>query len=98
MTPPERLPAYRTFLFSVEPYKKNLMNPIFSNGLPPLRKENLEAAVKQIIDEMWQFFEYHEEHPKAIFTHPVFGELDREGWLTFQRKHMSHHLKQFDVL
>lgn len=98
MTPKERLPAYRQFLFSDEPYKKNLMNPIFANGLPPLRKESLDAAVQQLIDEMWMFFEYFNEHPEATFIHPVFGELDKEGWLTFQRKHMGHHLTQFGVL
>ncbi len=97
-TPDEKLPKYREFLFSDIPYKRNTMNPIFRNGLPPLRKPNLEAAKETLLNEMAIFFEYHNNNPGSSFNHPVFGELDYDGWLTFQKKHMGHHFTQFGLL
>jgi hypothetical protein len=98
MTSEEDLPRYRDFMFSDKPYKKNTMNSIFIMGLPPLRKANLEEAKNQLRDEMKTFFEFHESNPGATFDHPVFGSLDMEGWLVFQRKHMGHHFTQFGLL
>lgn len=88
----------REFLFSATPYAKNIPNPVFSKGLPPLRKASLNDAIDQLEDEMTAFFAYHESNPNAIETHPVFGDLDHTGWLIFQTKHMTHHLKQFGLL
>ena len=93
----EELEKRRVFLFSDEPYAKNITNPIFGDGLAPLRKPNYAAAIDQLEDEMLAFFEYHEANPEAIESHPVFGDLDFDGWLIFQQKHMGHHLSQFGL-
>lgn len=91
----EDLARRRDFMFSDAPYPKNLMNPIFANGLPPLRKPDLASALDQLKDEMEAFFGYHEATPNAIEMHPVYGPLDYGAWLHFQYKHMGHHLAQF---
>lgn len=88
----------RDFLFSDTPYERNIPNPTFAKGAPPLRKPSLASAIDQLEDEMMAFFAYHETHPGAIEMHPVFGELDYQGWLIFQGKHMKHHMMQFGLL
>lgn len=87
----------RAFMFSDTPYPQNLANPMFKEGLPPLRKASLEAAIEQLEDEINAFFNYHDSHPDALETHPIYGALDFDGWMTFQTKHMGHHLKQFGL-
>lgn len=96
--PEAKLPSYREFLFSDEEYAQNVPNPVFSKGLPPLRKPTLEAAIDTLEAEINRFFRYHDENPGATFTHPVFGVLDKKGWLLFQTKHMKHHMRQFGLL
>lgn len=93
----EKLEQRRAFMFSDEPYPKNLANPLFSKGLPPLRKASLSDAIDQLEDEMRTFFTYHEAHPKAIEVHPVYGDMTTNEWLHFQAKHMGHHLTQFGL-
>ena len=85
------------FLFSELPFEKNIKNPIHSKGLPPLRKESLEASIDQLANEINTFFEFWGSKGEHKETHPLFGELDKHGWLTFQKKHMIHHLKQFGL-
>ena len=95
----EDLQIRREFLFSDKAYAKNIPNPTSkTQGNAPLRKESLTAAIDQLSDEMNTFFEYHEMNPEAMEMHPVFGVLDFNGWMTFQTKHMSHHMMQFELL
>ena len=94
----EELEKRRKFLFSDKPYEKNITNPLFGNGLAPLRKPSLSAAIDQLEDEMTAFFQYHEKNPGSLENHPVFGQLDYDGWIRFQSKHMQHHLSQFDLV
>ncbi|MEX2596050.1 MAG: DUF1569 domain-containing protein [Salibacteraceae bacterium] len=94
----KELEMRRDFLFSEKPYQRNIQNPTFKDGtLPPLRKPDLNAAIDQLEDEMKTFFDYHDKNPVADEVHPVFGSLDYNGWLTFQTKHMKHHLSQFGL-
>ena len=94
----EELEKRRAFIFSDVPYAKNITNPVMGDGLLPLRKTNLEAAIVQLEDEMNAFFEYFDKNPNVFETHPVFGELDYNGWLEFQHKHTSHHLSQYQLV
>lgn len=86
------------FLRNDVPFAKNIKNPIFKNGLPPLRKSDLSAAIDQLKEEMEEFDRYFEAYPDAKPTHPIFGPLDRIDWLRFQEKHMLHHLRQFNLM
>lgn len=94
----DELEKRRAFLFSDVPYAKNITNPVQGDGLAPLRKLNLEAAITQLEDEMNTFFEYFKENPNAIEVHPAFGDLDYNGWVEFQYKHMRHHLSQYQLV
>jgi hypothetical protein len=98
-TPKKELPKYRQFLYSDQPYEKNIKNPIMpENEPPPLRKPDLQSAKEQLLKEIDDFFDFFEQQPEATPVHPIFGALDKDGWLTFQYKHMRHHFKQFGIL
>ncbi len=98
-TPPDQLKQYRQFLFSEASFEKNTKNPIMPEDRPPsLRKPNLQAAKKQLLKEIDDFFDYFDQHPGAEPVHPIFGALDKRGWLVFQYKHMWHHFKQFQLI
>ena len=94
----DELADRREFLFSDREYEKNIANPVLGGKTPTLRKPSLDAAIDQLEDEMNAFFTFHDAHPDVIETHPVFGDLDYEGWLIFQSKHMKHNLHQFDLI
>lgn len=98
VVPPEKLEKLRAFLFSDLPYEKNRKNPIMPvNSSPPHRKPDLESAKTQLVEDINDFFDYHQQHPDAEFIHPVFGKLDKKGWLIFQQKHIKHHFEQFGL-
>ncbi len=88
----------RAFLDSDEPYPRNVQNPVFAGGLPPLRKPSVEAAIVQLEDEINAFFEHFSVHPDAIEVHPIFGPMDHDHWLRFQSRHMTHHFTQFGLM
>lgn len=98
MLPEEEVKRRRATLFSGIPYERNVANPMFANGLPPLRKPSLAAAIDQLEDEMKAFFEYHKANPGAVETHPVYGAMTTDEWLYFQTKHMQHHMGQFGLM
>lgn len=87
----------RDFLFSDKVYPQNISNPLFKDGLLPLRKANLSEAIDQLENEIDAFFEYHKTKRDAVEMHPVFGPLDYDGWIRFQSKHMGHHFAQFGL-
>jgi len=88
----------KAFLYNNMPYPKNIQNAALGNGLAPLRKTDLQAAILQLNDEINAFFNYHDENPTAIFFHPAYGNLNKNEWLLFQKKHCTHHLTQFNLL
>lgn len=97
--PDDQLPQYRDFLFSDQPFEPETKNPVMpENESPALRKPDLEAAKQQLKQEIKDFFDYHASNPNAKPIHPIFGPLDKSGWLQFQEKHMTHHLNQFGLL
>lgn len=98
LTPDEKLPAYRKFLGSDAPFEKNIKNRLMGEGLPALRKKSLQEAKNQLMEEIIDFFAHHKNHPDSKSIHPFFGELDKEGWLKFQEKHMDHHFRQFNLI
>ena len=99
MTPNDQLHQYREFLFSDQPFEANTKNPIMpEQEAPELRKPDLVSAKEQLKQEIHDFFAFFRENPHAQPIHPIFGPLDKEGWLQFQDKHMRHHFRQFGLL
>lgn len=96
---PEELQENRDFIYSDREFEENAKNPIMPpDGLWPLRKKSLEDAKQQLLKEVSDFFDYFDAHPNARPVHPIFGSLDKDGWLRFQRKHMQHHFRQFRMI
>jgi oxepin-CoA hydrolase / 3-oxo-5,6-dehydrosuberyl-CoA semialdehyde dehydrogenase len=97
--PEEKLKKLRDFLFSDKAFKPNVKNPMMpENEAPAHRKPSLEHVKKQLIEDIDTFFEYFEKNPEAEPVHPIFGKLNKAGWLHFQEKHMKHHFKQFGLI
>lgn len=97
--PQGKLQEHVEFLYSDRAFERNIKNPVLPpEGLWPLRKKSLDDAKKQLLNEVSDFFQYFDANPKAIPMHPLFGPLDKDGWLRFQRKHMQHHFRQFGMI
>lgn len=63
-----------------------------------LRFANLEETKGRFMKGLQGFFTFFEDHPDAMLTHPVFGDLDFARWLQFHHKHIRHHFKQFGLI
>jgi len=92
----EDLPKLRHILYKEVPFPRGysapsqvefLLKDDVAESLPELRQE--------LIDELL-FFEKHFDGNR-VETNAVFGPLDRNDWIQFHRKHMSHHLTQFGL-
>lgn len=97
--PDEQIPARLAFLYSNEPFPRNLKNAALPTGeLRPLKTATL-AEAHALLVKMWQQFEqYFQEHPDAKPIHPLFGPLKHEQWQHFHIRHLSHHALQFNLL
>ena len=92
-----RLAAMKRFLNSDKPMPRNFTNPLIGPDLKLLMFSGLDAARNELTKEVEDFYRYFEEHPDATPVNPTFGPLTFEEWLTFHRKHMTHHLSQFGL-
>ncbi|KAA9333570.1 DUF1569 domain-containing protein [Adhaeribacter soli] len=98
VTPEEHLPAYRQFLMSEKPFAQNIPNQFIGDGLAPLRFEDLETAKTKLLAAIESFQRFFQENPEATPMHPFFGHLNYEEWQQFQRKHFTHHFRQFGLI
>lgn len=56
ITPEEKLPIQKRFLFSDRPFPKNYINPTIGSELKSLQFNNLESAIKSLINETDNFY------------------------------------------
>ena len=100
VTPIEHLPKYREFLFSDAPFRENTKAP--GNIVPEepvaLRKASMAEAIEELQNEIIYFVELFTTHPGKKTFHPVFGELNFEEWVLLHYKHVTHHLRQFELM
>lgn len=95
----EEIPARLTFLFSNEPFPKNLRNAALpAAGLRPLKTATREEAHALLEKMKQQFEQYFSDNPYATPIHPLFGPLNYEQWHRFHVRHMTHHALQFKLL
>lgn len=97
LIPEDRIPRMLQFLDSGKPMARNIQVP-FANRETPLRNEELELAIDEFVEEFLEFQELYEAKPDYTELHPYYGFLNYEQWLRLHQKHLSHHLKQFDLL
>lgn len=96
--PAEKIPTLKKFLMSSRPLPKNFINPLIGEKLLPLEYRSIEEALsvlKQEVDKHYRFFELN---PGALTTNATFGDLSKDEWEIFHRKHFKHHLEQFGIV
>ena len=100
VTPVEHLPKYKEFLFSEMEFRENTKAPV--SVLPeepmPIRKASMNEALEELQNEIKDFVDFFKNNPGVKTSHPVFGDLNFEEWVLLHYKHVTHHLKQFDLV
>lgn len=99
VTPLEHLPKFKAFLLSDKEFRENTKAP--ENVIPeepvPVRNASMSAALDELNKEINDFINYFKDNTEAKTTHPVFGELVFDEWVSLHYKHATHHLKQFGL-
>ena len=98
VTPSDKLPRLREFMFSEKPFKENTKSPVLAEEPAPLKKNTKEAAIGKLQEELIYFFQVFEKEPGLKTINPVFGELDFDANIQLLYKHALHHLKQFGIV
>jgi len=68
-----------------------------SDKMKSKRFNNLEAAIKQLNEELDAFHLYFAT-PNRIATHAAFGPMNYREWLLWHGKHFAHHFNQFGLI
>ena len=97
VTPADKLPRLREFMFSEKPFKENTKSPVLAEEPAPLKKHTKEAAIGKLKEELIYFFEAFEKDHDLITRNPFFGDLNFEQNVQLLYKHALHHLRQFGV-
>jgi hypothetical protein len=97
LIPEEKIEKMQAFLASDKGMAKNIEVP-FAKKDTPVRNEELELAVDELVDEWLAFEEYYEENPSATQLHPFYGQLNFEQWKQLHAKHFTHHFQQFELI
>jgi oxepin-CoA hydrolase/3-oxo-5,6-dehydrosuberyl-CoA semialdehyde dehydrogenase len=96
--PEEQWGRMRTFLYKNAPMPHEFMNPLLTDGLPPLRYPGLPQATAALEAEAKRFLEQAARGSAATHQHPVFGPIGDEEWSRAHFKHGCHHLQQFGLI
>lgn len=97
ITPPEQLDKMRSFLESDKPFRENTKNPLLPEVPAPVRNPSKEEAVKELKEEVDDFFTLFEKANLQVTRNPLFGDLNYEQNIQLLYKHGLHHLKQFGI-
>lgn len=62
------------------------------------KHENLTMAKERMLGARADYLEFFNENPEERTKNPVFGFLNRYEWALLERKHLNHHLEQFNLL
>jgi oxepin-CoA hydrolase/3-oxo-5,6-dehydrosuberyl-CoA semialdehyde dehydrogenase len=100
ITPVEQLPKYKEFLLSGKEFRENTKAPtsVISEEALPLRYANMQEALVYLQDSIKAFETYFKDDNIKTTLHPVFGELNFEEWVLLHYKHVTHHLRQFELM
>jgi len=94
--PEEKVAAAVKYLQSDKPFPRGF-KVNYAPENPPLRNESLDDAIDELALKWITFEEYFIDEPSAKNMHPVYGNLDYEGWLRVHSKHFTHHFLQFNL-
>ncbi|HMK05272.1 MAG TPA: DUF1569 domain-containing protein [Ferruginibacter sp.] len=96
----EHLPKYKEFLLSDKEFRENTKAPssVLGEEPLPLRHANMAQAIDGLQNSIDAFVGHFAADVNKTTCHPVFGELNFEEWVLLHYKHVTHHLKQFNLL
>jgi len=95
---PDKIPTLKRFLMSSKPMPKGFVNPAIGPDNLPLNYSSLDEAKNKLEEEIEDYYHFFEENPDAKLVNVTFGELNKEEWDVFHKKHFTHHLSQFGLL
>jgi hydroxymethylglutaryl-CoA reductase len=99
VTTPEKLEkVLRVVLFSDRELQRNVKAPVLPAEPIPYRTANMQAAIDALKLEMEKFENHYATDKNRTENHPVFGPLTYAQWEVFQKKHFTHHFKQFGLI
>ena len=100
VTPVEHLPKLKEFLLSDKQFRENTKAPlnIIGEEALPLRNASMEDAVEELSRAIESYVAYFKNNPDKKTIHAVFGDLNFEEWVLLHYKHVTHHLRQFDLM
>jgi hypothetical protein len=96
--PAEKIPALKRFLMSSRPLPKLFINPVIGAELCPLEYSSLGEAKERLKEEIDNYDSFFQNNPNAKTMNVTFGELNKEEWDVFHKKHFEHHLSQFGLM
>lgn len=94
----KKLPVLKKILMSDRPMPKGFDSPANKLVPPEYEFEDIETAKKVLREKVNAYYNYFEANPDAVLMNPTFGELNREEWDQFHKKHLTHHLTQFGLI
>ncbi|TAF67863.1 MAG: DUF4442 domain-containing protein [Cytophagales bacterium] len=97
---PEQLQYKKFILEDKNPYPKNMKNPFFKEGTPPLQYKDLDEAKAELKKALERFFVHFEkpENKEKLYFHIAFGGVNFDEMQQFHAAHTQHHFQQFELL
>ena len=98
INPRDKLPTLKKFLMSNRPMPKGFVNPVIGHDNLPLNYSSLAETKNKLEEKIEDYYRFFEENPDAKPVNATFGELSKNEWDHFHKKHITHHLEQFGLL
>lgn len=93
-----KLHVLKKVLMSDRLMPKNFNSPANQQVPDEYQFDNLETAKIELLKEVIEYYNYFDMNPESKPMNPTFGELNKEEWDQFHRKHLTHHLTQFGLI
>ncbi len=95
----EYIPKAIAFLYSEKEIQKGIkVDETIGYSFSEDDKKDLEELKSKLLNEVKKMISFLETNTSFKAIHPYFGELNSEQWFLFQKKHFTHHLRQFGLL
>ncbi len=97
--PEEKLEKLQDWLYTEDEIQPGAKYPLLQEDetMQPKYK-NLDQAKEKLLEAVKEYNVHYRENPSAETYHPRFGMLNKEMSELFQRKHFTHHFKQFGLV
>ncbi len=93
----KQLDLYKEIILKDEPFEKNLKNPMLGDEPSPLVFNEIATAKKKLFEEFETFKKFFNKDSESKTMHPLLGFMNKDEWIKYHIKHLSHHLVQFGL-